>query len=163
MFVLSDEPVLLKSDFPLHLFAGQLFFLAHLFSQRLWAPNSGLWSVSSGESRQELQTATRDEVGILHWGGCFISRALTGHVWFEQHTGNYVGWLLKSLPFQHHDSVRLNGGCQVNTVFSLSFNKCFLSTYYVLGFTKDSGDMVANKTDVTLVLMHLESSGANEH
>lgn len=48
-------------------------------------------------------------------------------------------------------------------MFSHSFNKCFLSTYYVLGFTKDSGDMVANKTDVTLVLMNLKSSGANRH
>lgn len=43
----------------------------------------------------------------------------------------------------------------MNRAFSQSFNKCLLSTYYVLGFIGSSRDMVENKIHVAPVLMEI--------
>lgn len=51
--------------------------------------------------------------------------------------------------------VCLNGGCQVSSVFSHSFNKDLLNTYYILGFIPGCEDMIENKTNMTPVLMEL--------
>lgn len=115
----ASSSELLRASLQANLFS---FIRAHLFSQRPWVPDSGLWSGNGVKFPQEWQTASRGKVKIPHWGGCLSRREPTAS--YDSNScvpGNHIRWLLKSFHVHLQDSVCLNGGCQVNYVLSHSF------------------------------------------